>query len=59
MRIGGSYDYRYVHGSQFTCSCGWHWGFANVNLAQARREGLDSCAQCGKRSKGKATRTPL
>ena len=55
----GSYSQRWVRGSEWACSCGHKWGYANVSISQARAEGLDCCKKCGKKGRGKSIKTLL
>jgi len=49
IRRRGSNDWRYVPGFSATCSqCNRTWGFANVSVTQAKKQGLDKCPQCGR-----------
>lgn len=59
-RFGGSYDWKWVRGTKWTCTvCPNTWGYANVSVKQARAEGLDKCPRCGSPGKPRAIRTKL
>lgn len=39
-----------IPGFSATCSdCGRTWGFANISVTQARKQGLDKCPRCGRK----------
>ena len=46
MKMGGSYDLKWVYGSEFKCINGHAWGFYNLSIAEAKKQGLHFCPQC-------------
>lgn len=46
MKMGCSYDLRWVYGSEFSCINKHTWGYYNLSVKDAKAKGLHFCPKC-------------